>query len=159
MKTHKWKNKGAKQYSQLGLNPSEGESYHECSNCGASVSVRYNSGEGIGEAMQRIGVKEECEKGEESNTEGGIKIFCFINGGYSDCWEAIAIGENGRIVGNHVCSNEGWAKHDLGVTSDSKHDNYNEAYPNGWELIWVDDPKNHSGLQAAYKLNQQTPKL
>lgn len=42
--------------------------------------------------------------------------------------------------------------HDLGRYSD----NYDKALGAGnWRLVWVEDPRTHDGLQAAYALNQQ----
>lgn len=158
MKTHKWKNIGAKQYSSLGLPPSSAESYYFCENCGVNIGVAYNSGEGIGEGMKRAGVSEECPKGAETNTEGGKKIFCFINSSSNFGVDVVAICEDGHALGGHFSSNESWAKHDIGLTSDRKHDKYKEHCPEGFQLIWVEDPKNHKELGEAYKLNQELKK-
>ena len=43
----------------------------------------------------------------------------------------------------------------MGLTSDWKHEGYDAHYPNGYELVWVEDPKNHEGLEQAYQLNQE----
>jgi hypothetical protein len=84
------------------------------------------------------------------------KIFCFNNGGRPDWLEALAIGDDGHIVGNHICSHECFMKHDLGFTSNRKHDNYNKQYGEGnWELEWVDDPKNHIALNKAIEENKK----
>ena len=48
--------------------------------------------------------------------------------------------------------------HDLGMTSDWKHDRYNAHYGEGnWELEWVETEKisDHDGLQLAFELNRQ----
>lgn len=82
------------------------------------------------------------------------KIFCFNNGGSGGMYQAVAIAEDGTCVAQHCCSHEGWMKHDLGMTSDWKHENYNAHYGAGnWELEWVDDPKAHAGLTEAIRLN------
>jgi hypothetical protein len=87
------------------------------------------------------------------------KIFAWINSGKGTDWNVVvALAEDGRCLCSHVSSNEGWAKHDIGITSDRKHEIYNEAFPGGWELVWVDDPDTHEGLNGAYKLNQQLQK-
>lgn len=83
------------------------------------------------------------------------KIFCFNNGGSENFLSAVAIAEDGTCVAQHCCSHEGYMRHDLGLTSDWKHDNYNAHYGAGnWELEWVDSPKSHPGLTEAIRFNQ-----
>lgn len=154
MKNHKWKDIGALQWGQLGLHPSHAESYYECELCGAKVSVRYNAGEGLSGGMERAHVDPDCPKGTEQPT-GGAKIFCFVDGGSPNWYNCVALCEDGHVVASHICSSPGWAKHDLGIESELKHDKYNAHCPNGWELIWLDDPKTDPRWQAAFKLNQQ----
>lgn len=82
------------------------------------------------------------------------KIYCFNNGGSYGWMSAIAIAEDGNVVAVHTCSNESFMRHDLGLTSDWKHENYNEHYGEGnWELEWVGDLDNHAGLAEALRLN------
>lgn len=58
--------------------------------------------------------------------------------------EAIAVANN-KIIANHISSNEGFAKADLGFehASPSEHHNkrrhelFAKLFPNGYELIWV----------------------
>jgi hypothetical protein len=84
------------------------------------------------------------------------KIYCFNNGGSNRWYYAMAMAEDGTVVGQHICSDPYFMKHDLGLTSNWKHENYNQHYGEGnWELVWVDDPLTHEGLQAAYELNQK----
>lgn len=49
--------------------------------------------------------------------------------------------DNGKVklssITNHLSSGETWCKHDMGITSDWKHDIYNEMYPDGYELVWL----------------------
>lgn len=79
------------------------------------------------------------------------KIFCFINSGRGTDWIRVsALSEDGEFLAGHVSSSEGFAKHDIGLTSDWKHDAYKERYPDGYELVWVDDPKGHADLMAAH---------
>ena len=83
------------------------------------------------------------------------KIYCFINGGSPGFYDALAIAEDGTCVAGHMCSNEGWARHDLGIGSNWKHDQYDAHYGSGnWELEWVDSPLAHAGLLEAFRLNQ-----
>lgn len=41
------------------------------------------------------------------------------------------------VITNHFSSGENWCKHDMGITSDWKHDVYDAMYPDGYELIWL----------------------
>lgn len=87
-------------------------------------------------------------------------IFCWVNSGRGTDWQVVmAMAEDGTCLASHVSSNEDWAKHDIGITSDWKHEDYRRHYPDGYELVWVDDakPGNHSGLDAAYAKNQARP--
>ena len=64
-----------------------------------------------------------------------------------------ALAEDGKCLTSHLSSNEQFSKHDLGLTSDWKHDKYQEHYPDGFELEWVDDPDTHEGWRKAFNLN------
>ncbi len=52
-----------------------------------------------------------------------------------------AMTETGRVLATHLSSSYDWAKHDLGLTSDWKHEKYRAACPHGYELVWLDDPE------------------
>lgn len=87
------------------------------------------------------------------------KIYIFNNGGSREWYSAVAIADDGHCLAQHICSHEGFMAHDTGITSNWKHENYNEHFGEGnWELEWVPDPRNHPGLEAAYALNQQLGK-
>lgn len=89
-------------------------------------------------------------------TDAKPKVYAFINGTFgSDDFTVFAIAEDGTLLASHMSSSHGWAKHDIGVTSDWKHDQYAEHYPDGYEVEWVDDPRGHAGLMAAYERNQR----
>lgn len=84
------------------------------------------------------------------------KIFVFSNvhgGGEGPCY---AMAEDGTVVGQHYCTCEGWAAHDLGVTSDWHHEEYKAHYPNGYEMEFVPVSKisSHAALQEAFGLNK-----
>lgn len=88
-----------------------------------------------------------------------IYLACFPYnwGGHSDVW-GNALAEDGQGLASHLSSNIDFAKHDMGLTSDWKHDHYAKCYPDGYELEWVDDPENHKGWQKALALNKQKHK-
>jgi hypothetical protein len=66
-----------------------------------------------------------------------------------------AIAEDGIGIASHLSTNIGYSKHDMGLTSDLKHDIYKEHYPEGYELEWVDSPDTHEGLKKALALNEE----
>jgi len=85
-------------------------------------------------------------------------IYCFNNGGSPGWYHAMAMADDGHVLGQHICSHELYMQHDLGMTSDCKHENYNTHFGTGnWRLEWVADPRAHEGLQTAYALNQKLP--
>jgi hypothetical protein len=83
-----------------------------------------------------------------------MKIYCFCNGGSPGWYVVMAMAEDGHVLASHVCSEEGFFKHDIGITSTWKHDIYEAHCPAGYELEWVDEPKQHEGLKAACEKNQ-----
>jgi len=83
-------------------------------------------------------------------------IYCFSNGGSDGWYNAMAMADDGHVLAGHICSSVAYMSHDLGITSNWKHENYNKHFGEGnWRLEWVENPLTHAGLQAAYKLNQK----
>jgi len=94
-----------------------------------------------------------------SKMSAAKKIFCFVNSGKgTDCQAVMALCADGVFLASHISSSEGFARHDIGITSDWKHDTYKKHCPEGFDLEWVDDPLNHPELMAAYELNQKLGK-
>ena len=71
------------------------------------------------------------------------KIFAFCNGGSPGWYRCDALSEDGVFLAGHICSDPGWGLHDLGVTSEWKHETYRKYYPDGFEVIGVEvnDPR------------------
>jgi hypothetical protein len=65
----------------------------------------------------------------------------------------MAISEDGKQIASHYCSGVNWAKHDMGLTSDWKHEIYDDLYPNGYELEWIDieNIKTHPVLSLVFE--------
>lgn len=83
------------------------------------------------------------------------KIYCFNNGESAFGAVALAVGDDGKCLASHICSHEGYMRHDLGITSTLKHENYNTHFGEGnWELEWVDDVENHPILWPLCKQSQ-----
>jgi hypothetical protein len=86
------------------------------------------------------------------------KIYGFNNGGSPGWHHAVAIGEDGAVIDGHICSDEGYMLHDLGIEHSTwKHDSYDKHFGAGnWEIEWVpsDKVKTHPGLLKAIELNK-----
>jgi hypothetical protein len=85
------------------------------------------------------------------------KIYVFLTGRWERTGDVMsaALAEDGTGLGGHLSSSESWAKHDMGVTSNRKHEGYREHYPHGYEVVWLDNPEADAGWQAAHALNQR----
>lgn len=90
------------------------------------------------------------------------KIYVFINGSWGQDVIGYALAEDGAVLTHHISSSEQWLKHDMGVTSDWKHDTYRAHYPDGYEVEYVplEDVNNsaHVGLMDALRRNAETTK-
>ncbi len=64
-----------------------------------------------------------------------------------------AVAQDGQCLAGHLSSSQGFARHDMGLTSDWKHDKYKEHYPGGYQLVEVEDLSD-PGWLAAYEKNQ-----
>lgn len=85
------------------------------------------------------------------------KIFVFCNGCSDELGgmhNAIAVSEDGHVLAGHCCSNHYWIRHDMGLTSDWKHEEYRKHYPDGFDLEFVDLEASrvmeHEGVKAAH---------
>ena len=56
-----------------------------------------------------------------------------------------ALAEDGAGLGSHLSSNVEFCKHDRGLTSNWKHQYYDQYYPEGYELV---DLTMHDGDEA-----------
>jgi len=43
----------------------------------------------------------------------------------------------------------------MGITSDWHHEEYKKHYPDGFELVWVENPSNDEEFKAAFALRPQ----
>lgn len=88
------------------------------------------------------------------------KIYGFIKDSNINGVSAFAIdGDSKEVIQSHFCSSVGFAKSDLGFSkpymqtvfssnsqhstvsfNKERHEVYDRLYPEGYELIWVDDP-------------------
>jgi len=87
-------------------------------------------------------------------------IFGFNNGGSPGWFSAALIAEDGTKLGGHICSHEGYMRHDLGIlegTCPDRHEGFKKHYPNGYRMAFVShsDVPSCEPLQRAFKLNQQ----
>ena len=63
--------------------------------------------------------------------------------------------EDGHCLAQHCSSHEYFVKHDIGFTSEWKHEHYKEHCKEGYELIWIEDASNSHEIDAAYIKNQE----
>lgn len=87
-------------------------------------------------------------------------IYGFNNGGSTGWFSACLIAEDGTGMGGHVCSNEGYMEHDLGIlegTRADRHQSFQKHYPNGYrmEFISYSEVEAHEGLKRAFELNKK----
>lgn len=83
-------------------------------------------------------------------------IYGFNNGGSPGWYNGVLLAEDGEALGGHVCSHEGYMRHDLGVIAGSRpdrHEMFRTHYPDGYRMDFVgaDEANTHAGLEAAYQ--------
>jgi hypothetical protein len=68
----------------------------------------------------------------------------------------LAVAEDGDDLASHVSSSPSWGKRDMGVAEGctNNHDKYCEKYPDGYDLVWVDDWNTHPFLSKQAKANK-----
>lgn len=59
-------------------------------------------------------------------------------------YESFATTDEGHVLTSDISITENMAKADMGITTNKKHDIYNQKYPNGWEIIWITEPDKSS---------------
>ena len=87
-----------------------------------------------------------------------IYLTCFPGGFRAGDVLGYALAKDGTCLASHLSSNVDFSKHDMGLTSNWKHDHYAKAYPEGYELVWIDNPENDPRWQKAHELNAQQEK-
>lgn len=85
-------------------------------------------------------------------------IFGFNNGGSEDWWHAQLIAEDGTALGGHICSHEGYMRHDLGIlegTRPDRHEAFRQHYPDGYRMAFVplSEVESCEALKRAFELN------
>ena len=90
-------------------------------------------------------------------------IYGFNNGGSPGWLNGVLMAQDGKCLGGHACSAEGYMPHDLGCIEGSRadrHEGFREHYPDGYrmEFVPMSDVKGHAGLADAYRLNQEQRK-
>jgi hypothetical protein len=97
-------------------------------------------------------------------------IFGFNNGGSEGWYSGVLIAEDGTGLGGHVCSHEGYMRHDLGIlegTRPDRHADFQKHYPDGYRMAFIPygEVETCEPLSKAFELNailaeksrQQTP--
>ena len=87
-------------------------------------------------------------------------IYGFNNGGSPGWYSGVLIAGDGTWLGDHICSDEGYMRHDLGVLEGSRpdrHETFRKHYPDGYRMEFVahGDVRTHKGLDEAYRRSQE----
>ena len=91
-------------------------------------------------------------------------IMGFNNGGSPGWYQAVAVAEDGVVLGGHVCSHDCYMPHDLGIIEGSRldrHENsYRKHYPEGYRMEFIPQCAldGHPKLQAAIKAAKERDK-
>jgi hypothetical protein len=85
-------------------------------------------------------------------------IYGFNNGGSPGWYEGVILAEDGKCLGGHICSHEGYMPYGLGMIEGrpDRHEAFTAHYPNGWRCAFVksEDLVSHKGIDEACRLNQ-----
>jgi len=85
------------------------------------------------------------------------RVFAFIMGRWGDDYSVGAVSEDGQGVAGHVSSSPEFAKADIGfgdtIPGRGNRKRYDEFFPDGYKLEWIDDPAERPDVLAAIKLN------
>lgn len=80
------------------------------------------------------------------------RVFVFCNGCSPKWHQFQALSQDDVFLAGHICSDHGFAAHDMGVNEDGwKRDIYAAHYPDGFVVECVDRPLEHEGVKAAYR--------
>lgn len=83
------------------------------------------------------------------------KIRIFVASNWGSDLSMCAVAEDGDEIANHISSNTAWGRLDMGLDGGSrKHDLYAKKYPDGYELVWVDDWRSDPFLMAQAEKNK-----
>lgn len=89
-------------------------------------------------------------------------IWGFNNGGSPRCYSGVLLADSGHCLGSHICSNESYMPHDLGIIEGSRpdrHETFKKHYPDGYRMDFVGeaDVMTHPGIEAAVQANAALP--
>lgn len=87
------------------------------------------------------------------------KIYVFSNVLHGQEGPCYALAEDGTVLETHWCSNEAFARLDLGMIPgmrSDRHETYQKHYPDGYEMEFIPASAvdQHEGLKRAYEANQ-----
>lgn len=87
-------------------------------------------------------------------------IYCFINSAHpAGMMQVVALSQGGRILASDYGRNEHECQSKIGLGGFRHHDQYELAHPNGYMLLWVDDPHNDPELRRVIKINQRLDEI
>jgi len=66
------------------------------------------------------------------------RIYCFNNGPKGSGFEVVALA-NDKVIARNWSTEERYLKEDIGIGSQWGHEIYSSKFPEGWELVWLED--------------------
>lgn len=83
-----------------------------------------------------------------------VKIYCWDNTPGDHEWHVgYAMTETGIVLTSHCSSSHGWSKHDM--MEMHRSDYVAKFGEEGFEAIWLEEPKKDAGWLAATALNKE----
>ena len=94
------------------------------------------------------------------------RIFVIVRSEMGGDVIGAALAEDGHVLAGHWSSSRSFLRHDMGLTSDWKHAEYDKHYPTGWELVDLIDagdlsavPEYMAALEKNRTLHAEAPNV
>lgn len=82
-------------------------------------------------------------------------IYCFINSEHpAGMKQVVAMSQAGRILAEDYGQSDYDCRVKIGLGSMRHHDQYALEYPNGYMLMWVNDPHRDAELRRVIEMNR-----
>jgi hypothetical protein len=82
-------------------------------------------------------------------------IYCFINSEHpSGMKQVVAMSQGATILAEDYGRSDHECRVKIGLGGFNHHEKYEQVHPNGYMLVWVDDPKNDPELTRVIRVNE-----
>lgn len=87
-------------------------------------------------------------------------IYCFVNSVHpSGMMQVVALSQSGRILAKDYAETEHESRAKIGLGSFNHHDQYELSYPNGYMLLWVNNPREDPELRRVIEINNRLDEI